>query len=79
MGYVGHAIVLSAFGKGKCAIPASLGDNSKTTSQVAHNIYTIYGSYDTKYCSFGRFFGKKNGILPCKQDTELNMFFKILI
>jgi len=48
-------------------------------SQVTHNIYTIYASYDTKYCSFGRFFGKKNGILPCKRDTELNMVFKILI
>jgi len=48
-------------------------------SQVIHNIYTIYASYDTKYCSFGRFFGKKNGTLPCKQDTELNMVFKILI
>ena len=48
-------------------------------SQVTHNIYTIYASYDTKYCGFGRFFGKKNGILPCKRDTELNMVFKILI
>jgi len=48
-------------------------------SQVTHNIYTINASYDTKYCSFGRFFGKKNGILPCKQDAELNMFIKILI
>jgi len=47
-------------------------------SQVTHNIYTIYASYDTKYCSFGRFFGKKNGILPCKQDAELNMVIKIL-
>jgi len=48
-------------------------------SQVTHNIYTICVSYDTKYCSFGRFFGKKNGILPRKQDTELDMVFKILI
>jgi len=48
-------------------------------SQVTHNIYTIYASYDTKYCSFGRFFGKKNGILPFKQDTKLNMVIKTLI
>jgi len=56
-----------------------LSDNSKITSQVTHNIYTIHASYDTKYCSFGRFFGKKNGILPQEQDTDLNMVFKILI
>ena len=72
-------MVLSAFGKGKWAIPASLGDNAKAMSQVIHNIYTIYASYDTKYCSFGRFFGKKNGILPCNQYAELNMVIKILI
>jgi len=56
-----------------------LGDNSKTTSQVTHNIYTIHASYDTKYCSFDRFFGKKNGILSSEHDTDLNMVFKILI
>tara|TARA_B110000444_G_scaffold226571_1_gene231197 strand:- start:169 stop:342 length:174 start_codon:yes stop_codon:yes gene_type:complete len=56
-----------------------LSDNSKTTSQGTHNIYTIYASYDTKYCSFGRFFGKKNGILTQKQDTSLEMVFKALI
>jgi hypothetical protein len=36
----------------------------KTTLQVTHNIYTIYASYDTKYCIFDRFSGKKNGVLP---------------
>jgi len=56
-----------------------LSDNLKTTSQGTHNIYTIYASYDTKYCSFGRFFGKKNGILPQNQDTDLKMVFKELI
>jgi len=39
----------------------------------------IYASYDTKYCSFGRFFDKKIGILPSRQDTDLNMLFKLLI
>ena len=48
-------------------------------SQFTYNIYTIYAGYDTKYCSFERFFGEKSGILPCTQDTELDMVFKILI
>ena len=48
-------------------------------SIVTHNIYTIHAHYDTKYCSFDRFFGKKIGFLPQEKDTDLNMVFKILI
>tara|TARA_B100001093_G_scaffold127537_1_gene119983 strand:+ start:2388 stop:2561 length:174 start_codon:yes stop_codon:yes gene_type:complete len=56
-----------------------LSDNSKTTLQVNHNIYTIYASYDTKYCIFDHFSGKKNGALPQEQETDFNMVVKILI
>jgi len=48
-------------------------------SLVTHNIYTIHAHYDTKYCSFDRFFGKKIGHFSQEQGTDLNMVFKELI
>ena len=43
-----------------------------------YNIYTILAWQDTKYCDFGCFLYKKNGIYTNTLDTALDLAFNAL-